>query len=93
MQDRETFTDYPRSMTEIRAERDEGRPTPRDALIAALRDLDSGRISPTQLVIAFEQEHEGDVVSFGSYRSTKSLTNSVGLLEAVKSGVLRESEA
>lgn len=93
MQDCESFAEYPQSTTELRGKRGEGRPTPRDILITALRDLDSGVFKPSQLVIAYEQEPEGDLFVYGSIRATKSLTDTVGILEAVKSGELRRSEA
>ena len=91
MSECQSFADYPLSTTEIRADRGEQRPTPRDMLISALRDLDSGKIKPSQLFIGYEQEHEDDLVSYGFYKSCQSLTSALGLLECVKGTLFRNS--
>ena len=49
----EDFSNHPKSVGEIRFERDRsaGSWSPRDVLINALRDLDSGTIKPDALVV------------------------------------------
>jgi len=51
----EDFSNHPRSITEIRAEinNSAGMWTPRDVLIAVLRDLDSGAIKPDVLIVGY----------------------------------------
>lgn len=53
-----TFADYPQSVSHIVSERDgdASKWTPRDALIATLRKLDRGEISPDLLVVTWRQK-------------------------------------
>ena len=50
-----SYANYPQSIAEIRSDRSrQGTDwTPRDVLIATLRDLDSGRIAPHTLVVSW----------------------------------------
>jgi hypothetical protein len=51
----ESFADHPPSVAELRAERaEDGRHwTVRDALISLLRDIDSGKVTPTDAVLVY----------------------------------------
>lgn len=50
----ENFADYPKSVTEVHAEKSEdmSKWTPRDALIDLLREIDSGRLKINILFVA-----------------------------------------
>jgi len=63
----ESFSGYPVSVAEVRAERSQdcANYKPRDTLIAFLRDIDEGRINPDALVICFrETDEEGSATGF-----------------------------
>lgn len=49
------FKDHPQSIAEIKAQRavDGGLWSPRDALIAVLRDIDDGKVDPSCIFIAY----------------------------------------
>ena len=55
------FRDTPVSITELRAERTQraDKWTPRDVLIALLRDIDQGKIEPHRLIVAYSVKVEG----------------------------------
>lgn len=57
MSDGESFAAMPPSVTELRANRSEdgGDWTPRDVLIATLREIDSGRLKPDALIICMRE--------------------------------------
>lgn len=56
------FSSFPKTLGEIKREKagtcDAG--SPRDILIEMLRDIDSGKSSPTALVICYREEHDGE---------------------------------
>lgn len=81
--DREwNFGSYPRTIGEIRSDQSgKGSDwTPREALIAMLREIDSGRVKPDALVICFR--HSGNKTSFMA--ATPDGLTTLGLLERVK---------
>lgn len=55
MTETEDFSQYPKSITELKSDktRKGGDWTVRDALIAALRDLDSGETTPQHCILIF----------------------------------------
>ena len=57
------YSDHPKSITEIKALKvDDGSMwTPRDALIAALRDLDSGVIKPSSIIIVYHDDAQNGI--------------------------------
>ena len=54
----DNFADHPKSITEIRSDKSENGTdwTPRDALIDVLREIDSGRLNVSALVICMREE-------------------------------------
>ena len=72
MNEANEFKDFPRSVSEIRADRSENASdwTPRDAVISFLRRMDSGEIKPDALVIcAREMTQDGATKPFFSVSS------------------------
>lgn len=80
------YSGHPKSIAEVRATKahDAGLWTPRDALIAALRSLDSGEFVPTYLiVVSAKVEDDADKTTFTDYRSSiPSSFYGVGMLQA-----------
>jgi hypothetical protein len=64
------FSSHPKSIAEIKASKagDGALWTPRDALISALREIDSGNIDPSDLIVVMrlKQPDSGVVRSFTS---------------------------
>lgn len=54
--------------------------TPRDALLAALRDIDSGAIAPTKISIIFQEPGEDGTVNYGWLAAGVTTLEHVGLL-------------
>lgn len=79
----EDFSEYPKSIAEARANASANAAdwTPRDALIAMLRDIDSGKVHPDALVICFTR---GKDVEPGFIASSPGLIVTLGLLERTK---------
>lgn len=78
------FSQYPESLGERRsAEESNGALwTPRDALIAMLRDIDSGRISPDALIVCYREAiGTGDVRS-SYFNASADIHQALGLLAA-----------
>ena len=75
------YANYPVSIDEAKANKadDAGLWSCRDALIACLRDIDSGIIKPNQLIICVA-ELQGDLTSFNYYRKQDSSLSGKGLL-------------
>lgn len=88
----ESFKDAPVSIGEVRAEQSGFGSdwTPREALVAALRDLDAEKIAPDALIIGYREpcEDGGTVVSF--YNSSPDATVTHGILAIVGQKVSRE---
>lgn len=74
MSELKTYKDAPKSITEIKADRAHSAKlwTPRDCLIATLREIDSGQINPTGLAICYVEtdkdgeEQSGHMISYKS---------------------------
>jgi len=78
-----SFANAPVSLNEIRAERSENSAdwTPRDMLIALLRDIDNGTRNVTDAVVTFSTDN-GEGYSF--FNATKDKAVAVFLLERAK---------
>ena len=76
------YTDHPPSVSEIRCEKtnDAADWTPRDVLIAALRDIDEGKQEPTCLVVIMGMIDESSIVMPLSYVSSPNKFVTAGLL-------------
>jgi len=72
-----SFAGHPKSIAEVRAAQagDGSIWTPRDALINTLRDLDEGKIEPTDLLILFNNK-EG---ALHHIAATRDPTTALGL--------------
>jgi hypothetical protein len=83
------FSEYPMSLGEKRAakQHDAGKWTVRDALIAALRDIDSGRFDPQHCVLAFAII-EGSNTQVETFNCFPSSFYAVGLLQAASKQML-----
>lgn len=91
----DSFVNHPVSITEARAERgsDGSLWTPRDALISILRDIDEGRLEPSDLVIVMRvplPEEGPHSYKISRAQSSANLTLCIGLLEEAKHHILRE---
>lgn len=60
----DNFADAPPSITEIRSDKSMKAKdwTPRDCLIATLRELDQGKIKPEQVIIVIAERTDDDLV-------------------------------
>lgn len=74
-----SFAQYPVSIAEAKAsaKKDGSLWTPRDALISALRDLDSGEIVPEQLIILYLKPTVNQDI--GIYNCTPNTTVAAGI--------------
>ena len=86
MADEENFANHPLSIAEIKSSRsgDGSDWTPRDALIAALRDVDSGEQAPTCCVICFGTVSPEGITKTYMYQSTANRFELMGLIESVQ---------
>jgi hypothetical protein len=79
------FSNYPPSLTEIKSARTNNAAdaAPRDVLIEMLRDLDSGKINPTAIVICYASQ-DPDGVPVAAFRAASpNALLSLGLLTRV----------
>lgn len=76
------FSNAPHSITSLRADRqrDSSLWTPRDVLIEALRDLDSGKISAEALIVIYSNMTSSEP---GAYKSMPNHYTLLGMLTAV----------
>ncbi len=76
------YSDHPPSVTELRSNKDEDAATwtPRDALITALRDIDSGKENPTCLVIIMGSIKDSGTIAPTNYVASPNNYVTVGLL-------------
>lgn len=85
------FKDHPKSITEIKAERSDRSSdwTPRDVLIASLRDLDSGLIKPDALIVMWRQPAEnGEEKYYHSSFATPDKDSTLGIIEHCKADII-----
>ncbi len=76
------YKEHPPSVTELRSDKtnDAADWTPRDVLITALRDIDSGNQEPTCLIVIMGMIDESRVVMPMSYVSSPNKFVTAGLL-------------
>ena len=76
------YKNHPPSISELRSEKtnDAADWTPRDVLIAALRDIDSGKQEPSCLVVIMGMIDESSIVMPLSYVSSPNKFVTAGLL-------------
>jgi hypothetical protein len=77
----DNFANHPKSITEIKGEKsfDAKDWTPRDALINALRDIDSGELDAQALIVCVQKCDEG----MQYYNSTPSVVTALGILDYI----------
>lgn len=82
MSEEKSYADAPKSFLEARSEQmgDASVWTPRDALISALRMLDSGQIVPRELLIIWSEQQANKTFNVNSVIASPSTLTSVGLL-------------
>lgn len=91
MTDETDFSNHPHSISELRGnkKRDGSEWTPRDALISALRDLDSGEVKPTSIVIIAGTMEDNNTYRCTYYQSTRNNWEMLGLIEDAKLTLIR----
>lgn len=82
----ETYANHPKSISEIKADKswNAAQARPRDALIMALRDLDSGAIDPDHIFIAVGHTIQPGVTQTNFYQAGGDYHRALGLIEAAK---------
>lgn len=82
----EDFAAAPVSLAEVRAERSQRASdwTPRDVLVALLRDIDSGKVKADRLVVAYAEALEGGSTKTHFSMSVPGAHVALGLLERAK---------
>lgn len=88
------FKDHPKSITEIKALKSHSGAdwTPRDALIAALRDMDSGDLKPKTLIICCDNgEPIDDKITTRYYNSSPTRVETIGILEIIKFNFMEDT--
>lgn len=84
--DEENFADHPKSLAEARANKnsDASAWSPRDALIAALRAIDSGELNPTYAIISFANVSEDarEATTMNYFNCIPNTFYGVGMLTA-----------
>lgn len=95
----ETFGNAPKTLAEARANKNRQARDwePRDALIACLREIDSGRIKPDELIVLYHQTLEptptsDNIHDFNYYVSTTGLMHTMGLLTVGTKHIMEGSE-
>jgi hypothetical protein len=81
----DSYANYPRSVNELRSHRSGNAAdwSPREMLISLLRDMDSGRIKPESMVVAFRERLDtGYRTDF--HAACPDATVMTGLLETAK---------
>jgi hypothetical protein len=84
--DQDSFADHPVSLSEVRSDKSQNASewTPRDALIATLRSLDAGEITPDALVVAWVSFKEGGKAETAFNNASPNIVVAIGLLESAK---------
>ena len=80
------YKDYPPSITEIKSDKTQNGKdwTPRDALIAALRDVDSGILKAEYCILIFGEIDEEDCTFTKFFNSTPNRYILQGMIEDFK---------
>lgn len=87
----ESFAEAPTSIAEHKAistGQGAGLWQPRDVLIAALRDIDSGNSKPHTLIIAMAEDTDTGTTAVRSMQSMPSTFYGVGILQAIINGFI-----
>lgn len=81
-----SYAEHPVSITEERATRAGLGDlwTPRDCLLQMLRDVDQGEIKPIDLVVAYSEQVEENVMGVHTRTACRTFFNSIALLEIAK---------
>lgn len=76
------FSNAPLSIGEIKADKNQDGSlwSPRDCLIAALREIDSGRLNPEACIILVKERNENNDTRVRYFRQGRDLTESLGIL-------------
>lgn len=76
----DNFANHPQSLSEIKSDKSWNPQdwTPRDALISALRDIDSGKINPDSLIIIYNNKDDLEHARF--FNATKGPLTLRGLI-------------
>lgn len=93
MTDDEDFSNHPKSIGEIRAEKNWNLTdwTTRDALITTLRDIDSGKIKPDNLFIFMTWDTPGGGIDTKFQAAGRSLLEMAGTIELGKNEFMKAS--
>lgn len=85
------YSDYPVSITEMKSDitGDAKDWTPRDVLISLLREIDSGQLDISAVVVAFRAVSDGNPVQYRVASPDPILT--LGLLERVKNRLMNNT--
>lgn len=88
----EDFSKHPVSLTEARADRegDMTKWTPRDVLIALLRQIDSGEVDVKTLIICYRHANEEGDWFTSNLKSAPDMINALGVIEAAKAKILAD---
>lgn len=79
----DSFADYPVQLNEVVLQ-DCGGWTPREVLIAMLREIDSGEVAPYALMVAYSAANENGTTSTGLKASAPDGPSMLGTLELAK---------
>lgn len=82
----QSYAEHPVSITEERATRaDQGNLwTPRDCLLQVLRDMDRGKITPVDLLVAYSEQADENVMGVYTRTACRTFFNTVALLDIAK---------
>lgn len=87
-----SFAGHPVSLAEVKANKscNSAAWTPRDVLIAALREIDEGHINPDALLVAYStvDTEEPGVTSSGYWVSSPNKLLTLGMIENTKHSML-----
>ena len=88
----ESLADHPPTIGEIRFDRSQNAAhwTPRDALIAMLRLIDSGEIDPDALVVVWRQHKGNGKTDSGYYAAAPDVHASLGLLTWAQHRIMKD---
>lgn len=80
----DTYADHPKSITELKASKDEKGSTwtPRDALIAALREIDNGMKINMIVIASAWQDEKGEIVT-GYRQAYPNMSGDLGGMAAI----------
>lgn len=91
---KDDFSDAPVSIGEIRSERerDAAKWTPRDALVSLLREIDSGEVKSTAVVVLMRVEYDDGSTAVRYVVATPSGDTTLALIEKAKHQIIKDME-